>query len=448
MLGALNNSREGRILYNLVYQILLDQDRSMQASEERFHTILEHITAYCLSQAPDNVEMRLRLTLLRKLSTPPFVDIGLDTLFATGPVPGAALSPAGLDPELEQLFGTAGIGLDDLAVPDARSADADETDDTADEPSVPETLAATQGVAGFDVAVPVAEREPELVTTVTPMVHHWKATPEAEMLSRTSGELTSLRDQLLRRMVGTSEQYDEFTRLLDQLLEDLKTAKSPEQLEALRNILKRKVRRMIKEHNILTENISATGNGIEQFEIKCQQLNRELGEAKQMSLTDELTGLPNRRAFLRRLANETGRVQRYGYPLAVAMLDLDMFKEINDTHGHEAGDAVLRCYTDEVLSTFRNYDMVARYGGEEFAVLLPHTDAKGAERALNKVRKRAAETTFNPANGDTAFNLPTFSAGVAMYQPGESASALIDRADQAMYDAKRQGRNRVELVLS
>jgi diguanylate cyclase (GGDEF)-like protein len=165
-----------------------------------------------------------------------------------------------------------------------------------------------------------------------------------------------------------------------------------------------------------------------------------------LSLTDELTSLPNRRAFMRRLEDEVARVQRYGFPMSFVLIDLDHFKDVNDEYGHAAGDEVLRVYSKNILSIFRHHDMVARYGGEEFAVLLPNTDADGAVRALNKVKKRAAETRWQ-TNGVMA-HVPTFSAGVSLYKPGESTSAFIERADKALYRAKRLGRDRIELDMT
>ena len=139
-------------------------------------------------------------------------------------------------------------------------------------------------------------------------------------------------------------------------------------------------------------------------------------------------------------------MQRYGFPLSFVLIDLDHFKSVNDEHGHGAGDEVLRVYSKNILSIFRHHDMVARYGGEEFAVLLPNTDSDGTIRALNKVRRRAAETRWQ-TNG-AAYTVPTFSAGVSLYKPGESVSAFIERADKALYRAKRLGRNRIELDMT
>jgi diguanylate cyclase (GGDEF)-like protein len=146
---------------------------------------------------------------------------------------------------------------------------------------------------------------------------------------------------------------------------------------------------------------------------------------------------------MRRLEDEVSRVQRHGYPLGLVLMDLDHFKSVNDLRGHAAGDDVLRSYAKEILSIFRHHDLVARYGGEEFAVILPNTTQEGVISALNKVRQRVEEVGgLRPSE---AIELPTFSAGVAEFRPGETPSSLIERADSALYSAKRKGRNCTEI---
>ncbi len=256
-------------------------------------------------------------------------------------------------------------------------------------------------------------------------------------------EIRTLKNTLEHRLDSTKTQCKEFESLMQLLLTDLREANNEAELETTRAMLKRSVSRLLTEHKTISNNLIDVASELNRFETHCDQLNHELGLVKRLSMTDELTRLPNRRAFLKRLQNESGRVQRYGYPLSVAVLDLDLFKEINDTYGHAVGDEVLKAYTQNVLSTFRNYDLVARYGGEEFAVLLPHTDIYGAERALNKVLQKTAETKLTSAHADTKIRLPSFSAGVAVYKEGEPIESVINRADKAMYSAKKMGRNRV-----
>jgi len=174
-----------------------------------------------------------------------------------------------------------------------------------------------------------------------------------------------------------------------------------------------------------------------------ERLHNELTKVRQLSMTDENTGLPNRRAFLRRLDDEIQRARQYNIPLTLALMDLDLFKEINDRYGHPAGDAVLNWYAQNGLSIFRHHDMIARYGGEEFAVLFPGTTAAGASRAMANLRRHVAGRSVD--YDGRPIGLPTFSAGLATFRKEEDEASLIKRADQALYRAKSQGRDRTEL---
>ncbi len=180
--------------------------------------------------------------------------------------------------------------------------------------------------------------------------------------------------------------------------------------------------------------------------LQKEQLSAELEHTRALSLTDELTGLPNRRAFLNRLEEEIGRVQRYHLPISLAIIDLDHFKEINDRYGHGIGDQVLQSYAKLVSSAFRRHDLVARFGGEEFVVLLPNTQVEGAVKALNKIKETETVTDSRPTTIPGELALPTFSAGVAAYHSEESIADFIERADQALYRAKKTGRNKIVSV--
>ncbi len=167
-----------------------------------------------------------------------------------------------------------------------------------------------------------------------------------------------------------------------------------------------------------------------------------LQHTQALSLTDELTGLPNRRAFVQRLEQEFSRSQRLGQSLTIVLLDIDNFKGVNDRHGHYVGDGILRCYAQSMARELRQHDLLARYGGEEFVLLLPDTNLTDARNALNKL-SRQMRCVFMHADGP-CIDLPTFSAGIACLRPGESSTALINRADLCLYQAKHLGRNRIE----
>jgi diguanylate cyclase (GGDEF)-like protein len=259
-------------------------------------------------------------------------------------------------------------------------------------------------------------------------------------------DIRKLQSSLGEQVMETITQNEEFSVILEMVLAELRQTEDVSGIENARWTLIREVEKLLKGHNELADKLDNTHHYLQLVESDSRELTDELSRVRILSLTDELTGLANRRAFMRRLEDEVARVQRYGFPLSFALMDLDHFKNINDEFGHAAGDEVLRVYAKNILSVFRHHDMVARYGGEEFAVLLPNTDADGAIRALNKVRRRAGETRWQ-SNGIIS-QVPTFSAGVSLFKPGESATALIERADKALYRAKRLGRDRIELDIT
>lgn len=163
-------------------------------------------------------------------------------------------------------------------------------------------------------------------------------------------------------------------------------------------------------------------------------------QMKSMADHDGLTRIANRRSFEERLEEEARRHDRYDQPLSLILMDLDHFKDVNDTFGHQAGDAVLRGMAALLVESLRSTDFPARYGGEEFAVILPHTTRDHAAGLAERIRLRVAERDFGENNRPVRM---TVSAGVAALAPGARGSELVSLADQALYLAKDEGRNRV-----
>jgi diguanylate cyclase (GGDEF)-like protein len=168
---------------------------------------------------------------------------------------------------------------------------------------------------------------------------------------------------------------------------------------------------------------------------------------KQVGLKDPLTGVNNRRFFDQRIEEEVNKALRHKQPLSCLFIDLDHFKKINDTHGHQAGDSVLKQTAEILKESCRSSDVVARYGGEEFVILLANTQRTDAFDFAERLRERIASTSFALHNSQSL--TVTMSAGLATLDEQSEftkSSQLIQVADQAVYAAKVSGRNRVHQI--
>jgi diguanylate cyclase (GGDEF)-like protein/PAS domain S-box-containing protein len=173
-----------------------------------------------------------------------------------------------------------------------------------------------------------------------------------------------------------------------------------------------------------------------EYENQLKALNQKL---QSLAVTDGLTGLHNHRAFQDYLEEQFQTAMRNKQPLALILMDVDHFKQYNDTYGHQAGDEVLRQVAQILSAHVREGDFVARYGGEEFVIVLPRTDLESAVAVAERLRRavESAEWHLRPVTG---------SFGVACIRPDmETRQELIEAADQALYQAKKNGRNRVEV---
>jgi len=182
-------------------------------------------------------------------------------------------------------------------------------------------------------------------------------------------------------------------------------------------------------------------------QIKKKRYTERLRDNVQMSIemaiTDALTGLFNRRYMEMHLATLVEQSANRGKPIAVLILDIDYFKAINDGHGHDAGDDVLREFSLRVRKAIRNIDLACRYGGEEFVIVMPETDMGVATMVAERLRRLIANEPFAIEQGMRLLDV-TISIGIAaLVNPTDTAAAMLKRADQALYRAKRDGRNRV-----
>ena len=177
-----------------------------------------------------------------------------------------------------------------------------------------------------------------------------------------------------------------------------------------------------------------------------RQVEAKNKQLEELALTDALTGLPNRRAIEDWAASQLSNAARHGFPFWVALADLDHFKQVNDTFGHDAGDAVLKRFSKILKSSLRRGDLCGRLGGEEFLLVLTHTDKENALKVIDRIRLELSSTpvTFGGCTvGVTA------SFGLAGFEGSQKASALAplrQLADAALYSAKRAGRNRIEFT--
>jgi diguanylate cyclase len=188
------------------------------------------------------------------------------------------------------------------------------------------------------------------------------------------------------------------------------------------------------------DELEATRKKVTETEKRISELQEELDNASKLVRHDQLTGVLNRRGLEEAFEKEAGRAKRRQTPLCVGLLDIDNFKKLNDSLGHDAGDAALIHLATVIRETMRPQDTCARFGGEEFIILLPDTAVENAQKALVRLQRELTKRFFLHNNEK---QLITFSAGVTELRPEDDQASVMKRADEAMYSAKKTGKNRV-----
>lgn len=178
---------------------------------------------------------------------------------------------------------------------------------------------------------------------------------------------------------------------------------------------------------------------------QAKELKQAMEQLKLLATRDELTQIHNRRHMSELMEQQARQHERSGAPMCIALLDIDLFKSINDRHGHAAGDKVLQHFAATAKEVLRSSDLLSRWGGEEFLVLFPDTPVDLAQVALERLHERLAGDTLDVLGPERRI---TFSAGLTAWVAGETLETTTERADQAMYGAKTAGRNRTFVVFS
>lgn len=220
----------------------------------------------------------------------------------------------------------------------------------------------------------------------------------------------------------------------------LASVQTAEQLQPILAGVREETATLEAQARSASEQVGAARVELQQARNTIQALEARLEQMSELAREDPLTKSLNRRGMMEALGREMNRSQRYRTPLCIALLDIDNFKQLNDTLGHQAGDNALVYLVSVIKATLRQMDVIARFGGEEFLLLLPNASLEHAMQAVTRIQRELTRSIFMHEHQRV---LVTFSAGAALVAPDESQDTLIQRVDAALYRAKREGKNRV-----
>jgi len=252
----------------------------------------------------------------------------------------------------------------------------------------------------------------------------------------------ALKDAIQRMLSELDELGDHTGRFSESVASYVDTIASADSLESLAGVVRQMVDESRAVHDLVSHTQERLRDGRErasELEARVRSLEDELRRLSDEVSTDVLTEVANRRGLMQAFEVETARHEREGGELAVGLLDIDNFKKLNDSLGHAAGDVALKSLAGHVRQQLRPIDVVARFGGEEFVVLLPGAAVAEAQQTLTRLQRSLSSSLFMH-DGREVF--VTFSAGVTRWRPGEALEAALERADEALYEAKRTGKNR------
>lgn len=279
----------------------------------------------------------------------------------------------------------------------------------------------------------------------------------ASYLNAVNGELSEIyavlggaADQQARQVRSAQALQNSVLKQMEDLESDTASATD---LDGLKNQVRSQLgnirtaldqfRQSEQDHEQFSLQLQELAEKVKIMEEEAQKNRATLEKQRHKALHDPLTELPNREAYNERMHGEFQRWQRYRHPLSIAICDIDFFKKINDSFGHQAGDRVLKVISRSIAKRLREVDFFGRYGGEEFVVILPETEVDKAHKLLEKIRLGIASTGFNYKKEPLVI---TLSFGITQLRPGDTIEIAFARADKALYAAKAAGRNRCEIA--
>ena len=258
----------------------------------------------------------------------------------------------------------------------------------------------------------------------------------AKTLETTEVQLDNELGVILRFIRTYVDANDSHSKALAQAHRNLHSLAKPEQVRAM-------VKFLIAENEKIQRDAADLRRNLENSTSQIEKLRWNLAEAQELGLRDPLTSLSNRRCFDINLAKEIEEAHQRSTAMCLVMGDIDRFKVINDTFGHQIGDEILKMFAKLLSSNVKGRDTVARFGGEEFAIILPETKLIDAEHLTESIRSQLAGKELTVNNSGEPIGQITASFGVAQLGANDDSGTLLQRADNRLYEAKCAGRNRV-----
>jgi diguanylate cyclase len=263
-----------------------------------------------------------------------------------------------------------------------------------------------------------------------------KADARETRLQTTEAQLDQELAVVLRFMRTYVDANDTYSKSLAQVHKNLPSLAKPEQVRTM-------VKFLIAENEKMQRDAADLKNNLEQSRTQIEKLRWNLAEAQELGLRDPLTEVSNRRCFDINIAREITEAHAHKSAMCLVMGDIDHFKAINDTFGHQIGDEILRMFAKLLSNNVKGRDTVARFGGEEFAIILPETGLDDAMQLTEAIRCQLEQKELAVNTSGEPIGKVTASFGVAQLADGDNAEALVQRADARLYEAKCGGRNRV-----